>query len=665
MIKRLLVILILPSLLFAANPLNTWLDSTSTLDDHTIYLPGMDAANPPDADTLARLAHWKIMIWSAGGAGSTEYGAREAVTLKQSDSTIKLLLYTSLDHGLRSIATAVDTTDPGNEWNSTADEYSHYLKVCNDSSKSYYSLFYQFAEETKILLFPRTANGYTYSDTVTFPACTLPISDDDSSSVVPDFYSSPYFTGYGTLDTISVDTTGTVISRSFRYQGTPQGSKVTRVYPDFSNPLARYADLRYQIRMFAANLNNLGGTGNDVYGWGTMTDSGFAWDGLFLDNSGDHQISPPEGSTLISGGTIRNSTGNIGSWYADSTLNKMNSDMKAYFSYLTTYLNNGANFSDGRARATAANFGTWKTWLSSRNPITQWYNDSNKINLKCIENSMLDGGYSTYAAYQSAAGNGRTMAELAQMDSLARANDFYVAFSGRVDYRDTTNSTGWPEMKQAFQRSNWVRAKTAMSHRGLYATQPLIATATTNPNPPPATVVYQPCNSGGFSYQGLNYSPNCNDRAEASLFVDGCTLPFFWSYDLGEKVDDSTATVSASDAQGQTVSIWKSFWIHVDGIDTTYSRMYYFPRVSSAWDWRHTGNHYVNVIPPSLDYKRLEYDGTLTDIAGAVQRCYIGDQLILSYTVTGTPASPGTKVVIQKEKTWPGWDDALDPDPIP
>lgn len=651
--RRFLAILLFPSLLLAANPVNSWLDSTSTTDDHSIYLCGMDAANPPDADTLGIEAGWKVIIWSAAAA--------EAALLKKYDPTVKLILYSSLDHGLRSINLASDTTDPGNEWNTTADEYSHYKKVCTDSSKSYYSLFYHFAEETKILLYPRTTGGYTYYDTVTFVAATLPISDDDSSSVIPDSYSSPYFTSYGTLDTISVDTVlmGSVnnIHRSFRYQGTPQGSKVTRVYLDFSNPLARYAELRYCTRMFAANLDNLGGTGNDVYGWGVMSDSGEIWDGVYFDNSSDESNKFPEGMTLISGGNIRGSTGVLGKWNADSTMNKINSHQKAFFSYITTYCNNGANFSDGVPRATAANFGTLNDIRTSRNPITQWYNDSNKINVKLLEFARLDGGYSVESAHEAQTTLGHSMHQLEQMDSLARANDFYWLVAGRVDYRDTTLASGWAEMKQALMRSNWVRLHTAFGHRALYAVNPLFALASG----------YQPCNSGGVSYAGLNYTPLCNDRSEVRQFVDGQILPFMNDYDLGQKVADSSATVAAADAQGQTVNVWKTFWRKTSGADTTYSWMYYFPRVSSAWDWRHTGNHYVNVIPPSLDYKRLEYDGTLTDIAGAVQRCYIGDQLILSYTFTGTPepVESGTKVIIQKVRVWPGADDALDPDPIP
>lgn len=658
MIRRLLITILLTSAiwsnLFAVNPLNSALDSLSTADDHGALLVGMDAATPADGDTLAIEAGWKVMIWSAD--------APAAALLKAYDSTRKLILYSSIDHGLKSVSAAIDTSGPGNVWSGLTDEYGHHRRICDSAGVSYNTLFYQFDQETKIVLSPRVSGGYTYIDTVTFPACTMPISDDDSSSIVPDSYSSPYFTTYGTLDTMAVDTVdlGVIkyIYRSFRYQGTPQGSKVTRVYLDFSNPLARLAEQQYVTRAFASNYANLGGTANNVYGWGALSAAGYHWDGVFLDNSSAESNMAPENMTLVSGGNIRSSRGVIGKWGADSTTNKMRSYTKEYFSQITTYCNS-------IGKITAANFGAWGSSTRGDNPQTQWFNDSNKINLKVFEFARLDGGYSTESTYETGAGAtilGRTVAQLTQLDSLAKANDFYVMFAGRIDYKDTVQATGWPEMKNAFMRSVWARLKTAMGHRAIYAVNPLIATAVSAPPPP---FVYQPCNASGVSYAGLNYSPNCNDRSEVMLFVDACTLPFMWSYDLGQKIDDSSATVAAADAQGQTVNVWKTFWRRVDGSDTTYSRMYYFPRVSSAWDWRHTGNHYVNVIPPSLDYKRLEYDGSLTDIAGAVQRCYIGDQLILSYTVTGTPASPGTKIVLQKVKTWPGADDALDPDPIP
>lgn len=661
MIKRLLFILptILVGHLLAVNPLNSALDSLSTLDDHGIFLVGMDAAAPADGDTLAMVAGWKCMIWSADAPAAT--------LLKQYDSTRKLIIYSSIDHGLKSTASAIDTSAPGNNWSDLTDEYSHHRKICNDSSKSYYSLFYHFADATTILLAPRTSGGFTYSDTVHFEAATDPISDDDSNSVVPDAYTGSYFLSSGTLDTLSVDTVGTVIYRSFQYQGTPQGSKVTRVYLDFSNPLSRYVERSYVTRAFAADYGNLGGTNNNVYGWEVLSDAGYHWDGIFLDNSSASSNDSPPGMTILSGGTIRCSRGNVGIWNQDSTRAKMNGHAKEYFTYLTDYCNNGANFPDGKAKITAANFGAWNVNNTNRAPITSWYNDSNKINLKVFEYSRWDGGYvaggeDAYETGGTSAYMGRSMAQLQQMDSLARANDFYIMFGGRIDYINN-NDPDWYAMKNGFLRSDWVRLKTAFRHRAIFAPQPVIATATSNST---GTFVFRPCsNSGGVAYAGLNYSPDCNDRAEVDTFVNRVVLPFMQDYDLGGMILDSSATVAAADAQGQTVNVWKTFWRKVDGIDTTYSRMYYFPRVSSAWDWRHTGNHYVNVIPPSLDYKRLEYDGTLTDIAGAVQRCYIGDQLILSYTVTGTPAAPGTKVIIQKQRTWPGADDALDPDPIP
>lgn len=626
------------------NPLNSWLDSNSTLDDHTIYLCGMDAATPPDADTLGIEAKWKIIIWSAGGDGETEYGAMDAVKLKQYDSTTKLILYSSLDHGLQTVSTTIDTSDAGGniDWNGMTDEYSHYKATATDSGANYYSLFYHFSEATKILLYPSVRSSYYRYDTVAFEAATLPISDDDSNSVVPDFYSSTFFTSYGTIalttaDTIEGGATDTIKAR-WDYVGTPLSGKVTRVYPDFSNPLARYADLKYQTRVFATDYNNLGGTGDNVYGWGAMSDSGFSWDGIYLDNSGDHQVSPPEGSTLISGGNIRNSTGVIGSWYADTTLDKMNADMKTYFAYLTDYCNDSTNFTDGKPRATAANFGTWTTWLSSRNGARQWYNDSNRINLKLIENSYLDGGYSSYNAYEATNGNGRTLSDLATMDSLADANDFYVMFSGRVNQIDTSVASGYSDRINPLLRSNWVRAKTALGHRGLFAVQPIFAVDAIN---------WQPCNSGGYSYQGLNYSPYCNDRAEVDSFVTRCTLPFFHNYDLGQEITDSSTTVELTDSSDATTTIHKSFWRDVVGTDTTYSWMYYAPRDSSSWDYRQTGLHATRITPPSASYELLNYDGTTTAISGASQLCWIGDQLILTYTTTGAPAEPSVMNVLR------------------
>lgn len=605
------------------NPLNWALDSMSTLDDHGAILVGMDAATPADGDTLAIRAGWKVIIWSAD--------APAAKILKDYDSTRRLIIYSSLDHGLKSISSAIDTVAPGNNWSDLTDEYSHHRKICNDSSKSYYSLFYHFNEATKILLSPRAAGGgYTYHDTVNFPACTLPISDDDSSSVIPDSYSSPYFASYGTLDTMLIDTVGLIIHRSFNYQGTPQGSRVTRVYLDFSNPLARYCELSYISRAFASNYANLGGTANDVYGWGALSAGGYHWDGIFLDNSSDQSNYSPEGMTIISGGNIRCSRGVLGKWNADSTRNKINSHAKEYFAYVTDYCNS-------IGKITAANFGAWNENLSSRNPITQWYNDSNRINLKVLEFSSWDGGYSTESAYESGSGSttlGRSIAQQQQMDSLARANDFYVMYGGRVDFIDTVTSTGWAAMKQAFMRSDWTRIKTALGYRGIYAPQPLIATATTAPTP---TFVYRPCsNSSGVGYAGLNYSPDCNDRSEVDTYVNLSILPYMKTYDLGKKIADSTATLTLTDGTAQTVSVYKTFWRDVVGTDTTYSYIFYFPRRLSTWEWRPSDNHYVLIDPPPVNFKRLEYDGTLTTISGAAQYCYIGNQLILSYS-TATP----------------------------
>lgn len=661
--KRLLLILLCPTMLLVANPLNSALDSTSTLDDHGIFLVGMDAIAPADGDTLAMVAGWKCMVWSAD--------APAAALLKSYDPTRKLIIYSSLDHGLASVAKAIDTTGPGNNWSDFNDEYSHHRKICNDSSKSYYSLFYHIYDTTRILLYPRTAGGFTYSDTVLFLPATLPISDDDSSSIIPDAYAGSYFITTGTLDTISVDTVGTTIYRSFLYQGTPQGSKLTRVYLDFSNPLARYCERTYVTRAFAANYNNLGGSANNVYNWGVMTDSGFGWDGIFLDNSSASSNDSPPGMTILQGGTIYCSRGVLGKWDADSTRAKMNGHAKEYFTYLTDYCNNGANFPDGQPKITAANFGAWNVNNTTRAPITSWYNDSNKINLKVFEYSRWDGGYvsageDAYETGGTSAFMGRSMAQLEQMDSLARANDFYIMFGGRIDYINH-NDADWYARKNGFLRSNWVKLKTAFRHRAIFAPQPVIATATTNPTPPPATSVYRPCsNSGGVAYAGLNYSPGCDDRSEVDSFVTRVVLPFMQTYDLGQMIMDSSETVSATDGAAQTVNVWKSFWRKVAGSDTTYSWMYYFPRQLSTWDWRQSANHYVNVTPPSVEFKRLEYDGTLTEIAGVIQRCYMGDQLILSYT-TSTPAvTAGNKVMIRLPITpCTGCEEEIAPDPIP
>lgn len=606
------------------NPLNTWLDPNSTIDDRTIYLPGMDAANPPDGDTIALKAKYKIMIWSAGGAGATRYGAYEAARLKRASPNTKLILYTSLDHGLHSLSVPVDTTDPGNGWN-LDDEYSHYRLVCQDSGKSYYSLFYQFAEQTEIQLSPVTANGFIYTDIVVFPAYTAPVSDDDSSSVVPDFYCSPNFVDYGTLVLTDSVMIGGSINRRYNYKGTPIGGKVTRVLPDFSNPLARWAEMKYALRAMSQNLANLGGTGNDVYGWGPVSDSGFYWDGLFLDNSGDHQLEPPEGSTLISGGNILSSRGVIGNWYADTTKAKMRKFHKEYFTQLTNYMNNAANFWNNQPRATAANFGTWTSWMSN-SPYREWYGADNGINLKCLEYASADKSYNL-EAYETV-GNGRSTAELIVLDSLARANDFYVAFSGRTNAVDTTVASGWGAIWQGFLRSNWVRYQTFLGERGLFAMQPVLFLSNG----------YLPCSGGsGTSYQGLNYSPLCNDRAEVDSFFNLTTLPFMTDYDLGYRVPDSARqTMAMTDASGAAVTVYRSFFRKVVGSDTTDTWTYYFPRKLSSWEWRRSGNHKVVITPPNNRAKRLEYSGNLTTISGAAQDCWIGDQLILSYTHSAT-----------------------------
>ncbi|MGB5107335.1 MAG: hypothetical protein WBP42_11550 [Candidatus Zixiibacteriota bacterium] len=602
------------------NPLNTWLDSMSTIDDRTIYLPGMDAANPPDGDTIALMAKYKIVIWSAGSAGATRYGAFEAARLKRASPDTKLILYTSLDHGLHTLAVPIDTTDPSNEWN-LDDEYSHYRLVCEDSSKSYYSLFYQFAEDTKILLSPVAANGFIYYDTVFFNGYTAPVSDDDSSSVVPDFYSSPSFAAYGTLTLVDSVMVGGSIHRRYNYKGTPIGSKVTRVLPDFSNPLARWAEMKYALRAMSQNLANIGGTGNDVYGWGPLSDSGFYWDGLFLDNSADHQLEPPEGSTLISGGNILSSRGVIGSWYADSTKSKMRGFHKEYFTQLTNYMNNPANFWNNEPRATAANFGTWTSWMSN-SPYREWYGADNGINIKCLEYASADKSYNL-EAYETA-GNGRSTSELIVLDSLARANDFYVAFSGRTNAVDTTVASGWGGIWQGFLRSNWVRYQTFLGNRGIFAMQPIIFLSNG----------YLPCTGGsGTAYQGLNYSPFCNDRAEVDSFFNLTTLMYMTNYDLGYRVPDSAARpMSMTDASGAAVTVFRSFFRKIVGSDTTDSWTYYFPRKLSSWEWRRSGNHKVVITPPNARASRLEYSGNLTTISGAAQDCWIGDQLILSYT---------------------------------
>jgi len=604
-----------------ANPLNSWLDSTSTLDDQSIYLCGMDDVAGTDADTLVARGKWKVVIWS----GNPE----DAVKVKSRDSTVKLILYSSLDHGLKSNDLAIDTSDGGNTWNTTADEYSHYKKVANDSSKHYYSLFYQFHEDTKILLFPSVRSGYMRFDTVFFKGATLPISDDDSSSIVPDVYSSPYHSTYITrvlvdADTIEGGATDTIKAR-WNYIGTQVGSTVTRVYPDMSNPLTRYAERTYSTRMFAPDLNHLGGTDNDVYGWGLMSDSGFTWDGVYYDNSSDESNHSPEAMTVISGGLIRGSTGVLGIWNADSTRNKINSHQKTFFAYTTDYCNDGTNFSDGIARATSANFGTW-TENSSRNPIQVWFNDSNRINLKLIEFAAFDGAYAV-PSYESSTTLGRSVSQLNRLDSLAKANDFYVLFSGRINYQDTTVASGWSVMKDAFLRSNWIRVKSSMGHRSLFAAQPTIA----------LTSGYFPCNSsGGTSYGGLIYT-NCPDRDDVDQFITYHSLPFMREYDLGKKIADSSVTLTLTDGTAQTVSVYKTFWRDITGTDTTYSWMYYFPRSLSSWEWRPSGNHYVLINPPPPLFKRLEYDGTLTTISGDAQTCYIGNQLILSYTTSAEP----------------------------
>lgn len=607
-----------------ANPVNSWLDSMSTIDDMSAYLCGMDDVAGTDADTLVARGKWKIVVWS----GNPE----DAVKVKSRDSTVKLILYNSIDHGLRSNDIASDTSDLGNTWNTTSDEYSHYKKVATDSSKSYYSLFYHFAEDTKILLYPNTGGGYTRNDTVYFKGATLPISDDDSSSIVPDTYAKQFFTGNITLDTISVDTTGTIISRAFRYQGTPQtwaggdSSRITRVYPDFSNPLTRYAELKYSTRMFAPNLNNLGGTDNDVYGWGLMSDSGFIWDGVYYDNSSDESNMSPAGMTILSGGNIRGSTGVLGKWNADSTRMKMRAHQKTFFAYTTDYCNNGANFSDGIARATSANFGTWSSNQSASNPIQTWFNDSNRINVKLIEFTAFDGAYSI-PAYESATTLGYSVAQLNRLDSLARNNDFYVFFSGRINHVDTTVASGWSGMKDGFLRSNWVRVKTTMGHRAIFAPSPTFA----------LTTGYFPCNSSdGSTYGGLIYN-HCYNRTDVDQFIGYNSLPFMREYDLGKKIADSSVTLTLTDGTAQTVSVYKTFWRDVVGTDTTYSWMYYFPRSLSSWEWRPSGNHYVLINPPPPLFKRLEYDGTLTTINSDAQTCYIGNQLILSYTTSAEP----------------------------
>jgi hypothetical protein len=607
--------MLLAGVVFARNPLHSYLDSASTLDDLSAYLCGLNTGSPTDADTLAIRGNWRgVIIWSDA--------AGEAAIVKSRFPNIALVLYMSTDMMLANTNQLIDTTDIGgaNEWPLNQDEYSHLRKICNDSNQSYNSLFYHFKDTTW------TKNND--NDTIEFLPCTnIPATNADTMSIFPDSYSR-------TVAALFVENVSGHTSKFYRYRGGKTNGTYykVRANPDYTNPLARYALLNYMMRALGKggatpNYRNLGGTGNDVYYWGTLSDSGMAWDGIYLDNfnSGQAYLDSDHGQIIIKGGTIMyGRTGaTLGIWGADSTNRKMYRDFQEGSRYFADYFEDSTHFWDNKPKVLAGNMGNdGGSWGAFGDTV----HFSSASGMHILVNEWGTGDMNHFEFYQPREGGTnyyhRTSAVLKAMDSLMRANDMFIFNSVWVDYQDTT--AGYREVRAGVGKSIWVRDKIFWGSRGIVASTPPVWSAALNREGNAG--LFYPCIKG---YGGLSYSPNCNDRSEVDTFIT--TQPkLARTFDFGLRDKDTLAKyTTVTDSSGASCKLWRSFYRVKHGNDSIYTYFFYLYRQTEGWSYLHSANHYVYVTPPDASWHRMEYDGTTTAINGAAQQCWMGDGLIL------------------------------------
>lgn len=617
--KRLFLALIfLCSVVFARNPLHSYLDSTSTLDDLSAYLCGLNSGQPPDADTLAIRGNWRGVIVWADAAG-------EAAIVKSRFPNVAIVLYTSIDTYLGNTNQGLDTTDIGgaNEWPFNQDEYSHYRKVCNDSGQSYNSMFYHWKDTTWIL----TATGDTLEH---LPCAHIPATDADTASVYLNSYDR---NKYSVLGDGTYSHYRQIRSKFYRqYGGKTNGTywSTNRANPDASNPLARYALLNYWMRALgktgaAPNYRNLGGTGNDVYAWGNLSDSGMSWDGIYLDNFNTAQGYYGETDVLLKGGTIMHGrTGvSVGVWGADSTSRKIYRDFQEGSRYFGSYFEDSTNFWNNKPKVLAGNMGNdGYAWGAFGDTVN--FSAASGIHIMMNEFGTSDMNHHWFTTPKDDATNyyHRTSAVLLAMDSLMRANDMFIINSAYIDYQDTT--AVYRELRAGAGKAIWIRDKIFWGDRGIVATTPPFwGTAWSREG---NTGLFWPCVRG---YSGLSYSPNCNDRSEVDTFIT--TQPkLARTFDFGLRDKDTLAKYTTiTDSSGASCKLWRSFYRVKHGKDSIYTRFYYLYRQTDSWTYLHSEKHYVYVTPPDTSWHRMEYDGTTTAINGAAQRCWMGDGLIL------------------------------------